>query len=471
MRQGRLQASTLANIWRSLDSSNDPPATSAAKDKAPLNTLDPLQKQYIPQTADSPLFRLISVSTSSEELGVAECTPQTRASQSATLRGSSSENLASHRPNNSAQIRGFSVPNITATSLDLLNQRVVQSTSNLYGSSSLMEPIQIPDRPGAPEPTERETPHPIFGPIVNQPSRASINRSVSFTSNLAKSKSADWKEEYAHIDIDWSMQAMDVLYNAAFYDYIRDEKNVDLSAIRLSRIIKDYKPRQVANALLWMIQGWSVETTAKLLRIIFADWLPDLAGCVFSLISRNWPKTPQCSLCVAYLLMSEPANTAALFLRSLMQNWTRKDSIDLVTYLDAILKWNSEYLQEVMAVYANPILPSLPQLPQPTEVKEKVEKFKSSIEETSHKLMLANARLAVAEYQLALFTHWSSCTSCQAKEECAVLSKLTIPNYNTSQNELGLDQLSNYSESDSESAWTSQLLDISKLDKDDSESE
>jgi hypothetical protein len=155
------------------------------------------------------------------------------------------------------------------------------------------------------------------------------------------------------------MQAMDVLYNASFYDYIRDERNVDLSAIRLSRIIKDYKPKQVASALLWMIQGWSVENTSKLLRILFADWLPDLAGyswcnisCVFSLISRGWPKNPQCCLCVAYILMSEPASSAALFLRSLTQNWDRNESVDIITYLDAVLKWDTVYLQEVMTLYS-----------------------------------------------------------------------------------------------------------------------
>ena len=74
------------------------------------------------------------------------------------------------------------------------------------------------------------------------------------------------------------MQAMDVLYSASFYDYIRDEKNVELSAMRLSRIIKDYKPRQVANALTWMTQGWSIENSATLLKVVFSDWLPDLAG-------------------------------------------------------------------------------------------------------------------------------------------------------------------------------------------------
>ena len=74
------------------------------------------------------------------------------------------------------------------------------------------------------------------------------------------------------------MQAMDVLYSASFYDYIRDEKNVELSAMQLSRIIKDYKPRQVANALTWMTQGWSIENSATLLKVVFSDWLPDLAG-------------------------------------------------------------------------------------------------------------------------------------------------------------------------------------------------
>jgi hypothetical protein len=110
---------------------------------------------------------------------------------------------------------------------------------------------------------------------------ALLNRTASFNG-----KKKHWTDEYAHMDIDWSMQAMDVLYNASFYEYIRDERNCDLSAQRLCRIIKDYKPKQVANALLWMIQGWSVENTSKLLRIIFADWLPDLAGYLWSLIDR-----------------------------------------------------------------------------------------------------------------------------------------------------------------------------------------
>ena len=149
------------------------------------------------------------------------------------------------------------------------------------------------------------------------------------------------------------MQAMDVLYSASFYDYIRDEKNVELSAMRLSRIIKDYKPRQVANALTWMTQGWSIENSSTLLKVVFADWLPDLAGCVFALISKSWPKIPQCSLCTAYVLVGEPAQTVSLFIKSLTHYWTKKEAIDLITYLDSVLKWSVDYLQEVIFIFAS----------------------------------------------------------------------------------------------------------------------
>jgi hypothetical protein len=123
-----------------------------------------------------------------------------------------------------------------------------------------------------------------------------------------------WLSKFEHIDIDWSMKTMDTIYSASFYAYIRDEKNLDLASIRLSRIIKDYKPRQVALALRWLTQGWSVENTSRLLRNVFMDWLPDLAACVFTLMSKDWPARPQLSLCCAYLLINEPPAVAGMFL-------------------------------------------------------------------------------------------------------------------------------------------------------------
>jgi hypothetical protein len=39
-------------------------------------------------------------------------------------------------------------------------------------------------------------------------------------------------------------------------------------------------------------------------------------------------------------------------LRSLTQNWDRNESVDIITYLDAVLKWDTVYLQEVMTLYS-----------------------------------------------------------------------------------------------------------------------
>jgi hypothetical protein len=46
--------------------------------------------------------------------------------------------------------------------------------------------------------------------------------------------------------------------------------------------------------------------------------------------------------------------------------------------------------------------------------------------------MLANARLAMAEYQLALFSHWSICPTCQSSDECDEAKTLPIPKYEMS---------------------------------------
>jgi hypothetical protein len=313
MRIGRLQPSTLASIWKSIEV-ND------ANDSTQI-----IQKSYIPCTVDSPLYRLISVNASTLNGRIANNSnslpdtianpvtsnnPQVASANSAdhTLPDTGSIptnqlelpveetlNFVTHAP---TSVRGVSVPNLQSEELHnhLPLPRVVQSASDLFHTTTTIG-------------------------VEERSSRVVIARTISFIHhNNPADKKIVWEEEYAHIDIDWSMQAMDVLYNASFYEYIRDERNVDLSAVRLSRIIKDYKPKQVASALLWMIQGWSVENSAKLFRIVFGDWLPDLAGCIFGLVSKNWPKKPQCSLCTAYILISEPATSSALFLRYLFIN-------------------------------------------------------------------------------------------------------------------------------------------------------
>jgi len=92
--------------------------------------------------------------------------------------------------------------------------------------------------------------------------------------------------------------------------------------------------------------------------------------------------------------MNEPASSAALFIRSLTQNWTRRESIDLLTYLDAVLKWSSPYLQEVMTVYTTSIFGEN-QIPIPkaglTEIQKRMPVMngsESELSKASHKLVI-----------------------------------------------------------------------------------
>ncbi|KAI8898688.1 hypothetical protein BC833DRAFT_588860, partial [Globomyces pollinis-pini] len=463
MRVGRLQSTTLENIWKSLEPSLDSKNLTLAT--------DPIQKQYIPTTADSPLFRLISITASAEELLEEESRlqqPIDRLPSSENMHNGVQTNGLDFVTRGPMTHRGMSVPEIVDTGLDhvLPLPRVVGSSTSLLSNNISRQPSQL-NNP-IPETTTFTRPvltsvdisariPPTIGSsqtsthslrLISERSATNLgnhpqlitgqsHRNLSFTINNKLNSSPDaWLDEYSHIDIDWSMQAMDALHSAAFYDYIRDESNVELSAIRLCRIIKDYKPRQVANALLWMIQGWSIEGTSRLLKTIFADWLPDLAGCVFSLISRTWPKQPQCSLCCAFLLMAEPSNSTALFLRSLTQSWSRRESIELITYLDSVLKWDNFYLQEVITLYSNISNNTFTKKNVESEVMlHKEEKNKEEQESNiklsmaNENLMLANAKLAVAEYQLAIFNHWSNCPDCQSKKECKVIEEIKIPDY------------------------------------------
>jgi hypothetical protein len=294
MRVGRLQASTLSNIWKSLEPNLESTTLHHDSSKHPALP-EKLQKQYIPMNSDSPLYRLISVMANSSLSLNGEIQQQ---------EGIIANHLAffNRNPN-----RGMSVPSLPIAHLDnhLPAPRMVQSTGDLFPDITPSQTNYAGETMTRQNAVSRHIPSAIANQMLSESDvgsseSLSVNdhhvpfvRTTSFpvsSSSLAQATSVfpnsnkiekerkHWSEDYMHMDIDWSMQAMDVLYSASFYDYIRDERNCDLSAQRLCRIIKDYKPRQVANALLWMIQGWSVENTSKLLRTIFSDWLPDLAG-------------------------------------------------------------------------------------------------------------------------------------------------------------------------------------------------
>ena len=45
---------------------------------------------------------------------------------------------------------------------------------------------------------------------------------------------------------------------------------------------------QIVHGIRWLIDGWSIETTARLLKNIFCDWLPELAAFAIARIGASW---------------------------------------------------------------------------------------------------------------------------------------------------------------------------------------
>ena len=81
---------------------------------------------------------------------------------------------------------------------------------------------------------------------------------------------------------------MDKIFNASFMEFVKNEANCDLSGRELGRLVKDYKMDQIIHGFKWLVEDWSVEPTARLLKHVFYDWLPELSGMALAKIGGTW---------------------------------------------------------------------------------------------------------------------------------------------------------------------------------------
>lgn len=185
-----------------------------------------------------------------------------------------------------------------------------------------------------------------------------------------------------------NMRLMDQLYNATFYDFVRGEENIMTIARHLLPIAKEYNLRLIASGLRWAMNGWKLESVAKLLKILTRDWLPDVCGTFINLISIGWKveeildvetqskiaiirfvdsmnaltsklltSTAETNLSrlhinsvlklVAIMVAGESAETAAIFVKALTctENWSSERVTELVSFLDTVLDWDETYFR------------------------------------------------------------------------------------------------------------------------------
>ncbi|KAJ3416615.1 hypothetical protein HDV05_000897 [Chytridiales sp. JEL 0842] len=249
----------------------------------------------------------------------------------------------------------------------------------------------------------------------------------------SKETPADWMDEYRHMGVEWSMHAMDKIYNASFVDFVRNEKNCEFVGRHLAPIVKDYKLDQVVTGLRWLVDGWSIEATARAMRNVFEDWLPELAALAIAKIGSSWSVRPKMGLVVSFLVMGEKPTVLAIFVRSLTLGWTPTQVTDLISCLDTVLEWDDPYFQSftelLIAEFQKAKDAGESTSPDPSSIAQALAtRYKTSTSVTNYRIVLADLRLAVAKSNyLAQFTHSLSCSRCMNNQECDQASQSTLP--------------------------------------------
>ncbi|KAJ3231914.1 hypothetical protein HDU81_003389 [Chytriomyces hyalinus] len=259
------------------------------------------------------------------------------------------------------------------------------------------------------------------------------NSAHSSATKPHEAKEPLWHKEFSHIDCEWSMRTMDALFNASFVEFIKNEKNSEFNGRHIAHMVKDYKLDQVVHGIKWLVEGWSIESTARVLKNVFDDWLPELAAFAIARIGSAWPLRPKMGLVVAFMMMGESPQIAALFIRSLTIGWDADRITELISCLDTVLEWEDKYFTK----FSELLLAELNEASRVGEI-QNVDPaliisalsslYKQNATSTNHRIVMADLRLAVAKARyLTQFAHSISCPNCLNRRECTFTARATSP--------------------------------------------
>eukprot|EP00123_Amoebidium_parasiticum_P009069 comp19213_c0_seq1/m.21961 comp19213_c0_seq1/g.21961 ORF comp19213_c0_seq1/g.21961 comp19213_c0_seq1/m.21961 type:complete len:301 (-) comp19213_c0_seq1:473-1375(-) len=144
------------------------------------------------------------------------------------------------------------------------------------------------------------------------------------------------------IDVDHTMRSMDTRYGTHFYEWIRDEQNVDCAAMHLRRVAKDYDISRISHGVRWVVAEWRISSIAKLLRVLCEDWAVAQMGTLTSMVSNDWPLAPFTSRLVHCMARDMPIDAAVEYVLWLTEGWSVDSSIELVAELKNMGTWTPE---------------------------------------------------------------------------------------------------------------------------------
>jgi hypothetical protein len=148
--------------------------------------------------------------------------------------------------------------------------------------------------------------------------------------------------------VEETMSKMDELNRTSFKKWIKDEQNVHYLCITKKELILGYIEEDVESAMYaleWMIDGWSVETTAELiLKLFYSHGLKSEIFCsrVYRLVYK-WEMHQVFDL-LSILLVGESSAVVAQFFGNWIREslWSSERLTDLIVPLVESYKWNSE---------------------------------------------------------------------------------------------------------------------------------
>lgn len=78
------------------------------------------------------------------------------------------------------------------------------------------------------------------------------------------------------IDVERNLRFMDEQNDAAFTDWIKNERNLSLSLPHIKRVMYEYSLERICNGLRWLIQDWRLASIAAAIKFLLLDdiWTP-----------------------------------------------------------------------------------------------------------------------------------------------------------------------------------------------------
>lgn len=151
--------------------------------------------------------------------------------------------------------------------------------------------------------------------------------------------------------VDVGMRLMDARYRTHFYEWVRDEKNVDATAHHLKRLVMDQDTPAVARGFRWLAEGWSMNSLSTLLiKLFYEQGLshPRFAQLIHLLCDDAQNDQGFVVDLISTLLIGEDASMAARFLNQVASSWEDQRVVEVVHQLSLSARWTASFYEEFM---------------------------------------------------------------------------------------------------------------------------